>query len=90
MVFLLVNHFHALLASNRLGFLRLFLDVTFQTTLATLLSFVIVILCGPRTIAWLRKKKIGDRPNFDQEQIDRLMEGKKGTPTMGGILIIGA
>jgi phospho-N-acetylmuramoyl-pentapeptide-transferase len=90
MIFLLVNHFHAFLATNRLGFLRLFLDVTFQTAVATLLSFVIVILCGPRTIGWLRKKKIGDRPNFDQEQIDRLMEGKKGTPTMGGILIIGA
>jgi len=88
MIYLLVNLFHTWLAAHRLGFLRLFQDVTFQTTLATLMSFVIVIFCGPRTIAWLRSKKIGDKPSFDQPQIDQLMVGKKGTPTMGGILII--
>src|SRR5439155_9543467 len=26
----------------------------------------------------------------DQAEVDKLMEGKKGTPTMGGLLIIGA
>jgi phospho-N-acetylmuramoyl-pentapeptide-transferase len=88
MIYLLVNLFHTWLAAHRLGFLRLFQDVTFQTTLATLMSFVIVIFCGPRTIQWLRSKKIGDKPSFDQPQIDQLMVGKKGTPTMGGILII--
>jgi phospho-N-acetylmuramoyl-pentapeptide-transferase len=90
MFYLLVNFNHAWLQSHHFGFLRLFLDVTFQTTLATLLSFVIVILFGPRTIRWLRRKKIGDQPNFDQEQMNKLMEGKKGTPTMGGILVIAA
>jgi len=90
MFYLLVNFHHAWLQAHHLGFLRLFLDVTFQTTVATLMSFVIVILFGPRTIRWLRRKKIGDLPNFDQEQMNKLMEGKKGTPTMGGILVIAA
>jgi phospho-N-acetylmuramoyl-pentapeptide-transferase len=90
MIYLLVNFHHAWMQAHHLGFLRLFLDVTFQTALATLISFVTVILFGPRTIRWLRSKKIGDQPNFDQEQMNKLMEGKKGTPTMGGILVIAA
>jgi phospho-N-acetylmuramoyl-pentapeptide-transferase len=90
MLYLFINFHRAWLQSHHLGFLRLFLDVTFQATVATLLSFLIVILCGPSVIRWLRRKKIGDDPNFDQEQINKMMEGKKGTPTMGGILIISA
>ncbi|MGA2233570.1 MAG: phospho-N-acetylmuramoyl-pentapeptide-transferase [Tepidisphaeraceae bacterium] len=88
MIYLLVTYWRPWLQAHHLGFARLFLDVTFQTTLATLLSFAIVILLAPRTIRWLRLKKIGDHPNFDQDQMNKLMEGKKGTPTMGGILII--
>lgn len=88
MIYLLVNFARPWLEAHHLGALRLFLDVTFQTTLATLLSFLIVILFGPRTILWLRRKKIGDLANFDQDQMNKLMEGKKGTPTMGGILVI--
>ena len=90
MIYLLVKLHYAMLEAHRLGFLRVFTDVTFQTAMATLTSFVIVILFGPRTIRWLRRKKIGDRPSFDQEQMDKLMEGKKGTPTMGGVLVISA
>jgi phospho-N-acetylmuramoyl-pentapeptide-transferase len=90
MIYLLVNFNHPWLQAHHLGFLRVFLDVTFQTSLATLLSFAIVFLFGSRTIRWLRRKKIGDLPNFDEEQMNRLMEGKKGVPTMGGILIIAA
>jgi phospho-N-acetylmuramoyl-pentapeptide-transferase len=89
-IYLFINFHHAWLTAHHLGFLRLFLDVTFQTTVATLLSFLIVILFGPRTIRWLRHKKIGDLATFDQEQMNKLMEGKKGTPTMGGILVIAA
>jgi phospho-N-acetylmuramoyl-pentapeptide-transferase len=91
LIYLLVNFLtRPWLVAHHLGALRVFLDVTFQTTFATLLSFAIVILFGPRTIAWLRRKKIGDHPNFDQDQMNKLMEGKKGTPTMGGILIVTA
>src|SRR3954452_15974728 len=47
-----------------------------------------VLVAGPRVIAWLRKQKIGDQPDFDQAQMNERMKSKAGTPTMGGILII--
>lgn len=53
-----------------------------------MLSFLIVLLLGPHVIHWLRKKKIGDRPEFDQADINQMMNSKTGTPTMGGLLII--
>ncbi len=54
------------------------------------LSFFIVILAGPRVIGWLRRQKIGDRPEFDQAEMNELMKSKAGVPTMGGVLIIAA
>ncbi|HET6251651.1 MAG TPA: phospho-N-acetylmuramoyl-pentapeptide-transferase [Tepidisphaeraceae bacterium] len=70
------------------GFLRVFGFVTFQATAAIVLAFFLCVLLGPRVIAWLRHQKIGDNPNFDQAEIDKLMAGKRGVPTMGGLLII--
>src|ERR1700761_5190893 len=90
MIYLLVKHLSDFLESHHLGFLRVFTFITFQTTLAVLMSFFIVILAGPRAIAWLRKQKIGDNPEFDQAQMNELMKGKAGVPTMGGVLIISA
>jgi phospho-N-acetylmuramoyl-pentapeptide-transferase len=88
MIYLLVKSQYAWLESHRFGFLRVFNDVTFQSTAAVILSFALVILFGPGVIRWLRRQKIGDQPAFDQAQMDQLMQTKKGTPTMGGILII--
>lgn len=78
----------AWLEDHGLGSMRVFTFVSFQTTLAVVLSFIFVMLLGPSVIRWLRRMKIGDNPNFDQADINRLSEGKRGTPTMGGILII--
>jgi phospho-N-acetylmuramoyl-pentapeptide-transferase len=88
MIYYLVFTQYAWLESHHFGFLRVFNDVTFQSAIAVILSFTLVILPGPAVIRWLRRQKIGDVASFDQEQMDKLMEGKKGTPTMGGILII--
>jgi phospho-N-acetylmuramoyl-pentapeptide-transferase len=71
-----------------LGFLRLFTFVEFQAVAAILVSFVTVIVAGGPTIRWLRRMKIGDRPDFDQADINQQMSHKKDTPTMGGLLII--
>jgi phospho-N-acetylmuramoyl-pentapeptide-transferase len=77
------------LESHHVGFLRVFTTAPeFQATAAIVLAFAICIILGPRVIAWLRKQKIGDMPEFDQAEINKMMEGKKGTPTMGGLLII--
>ncbi|HSZ57733.1 MAG TPA: phospho-N-acetylmuramoyl-pentapeptide-transferase [Tepidisphaeraceae bacterium] len=88
MIYLLVEHFLKGLEAHGLGFLRVFTFTSFQVVAAILLSFVICISLGSRVIDWLRRQKIGDQAEFDQDEINRMMEGKKGTPTMGGVLII--
>lgn len=86
----LSNHFADSLAANGLGWTRLFVSISFQTVAAVLLSFVIVLTLGGPVIRWLRLKKVGDNPDFDQADINALMADKRGTPTMGGLLIIAA
>ncbi len=90
MLFLLIKHNREWLESHGLGFLRVFTFPTFQSVAAVLASFLICMALSPRVIEWLRRKKIGDNPNFGQAQLDEVMAGKKGTPTMGGLLIIAA
>lgn len=66
---------------------RLFTYISFRVALAMILSLVISMIYGKNLIAYLRKKQVG-------ETIRELgLEGqtqKKGTPTMGGIIILGA
>ncbi len=88
MLYLFADHFRNWLDANRLGFFRVFRFVTFQVTLSIVLSFVLCVMFGPSVIAWLRRQKIGDHSKFDQTEMDQKMEGKTGTPTMGGLLII--
>src|ERR1700722_17161766 len=79
MIYLLVKLHYAWLESHHFGFLRVFNDVTFQSTAAVILSFALVTALGPSVIRWLRRQKIGDEANFDQAQMDQMMLGKKGT-----------
>ncbi|MGN6507688.1 MAG: phospho-N-acetylmuramoyl-pentapeptide-transferase [Tepidisphaeraceae bacterium] len=91
MLYVLTKYFENWLENTPFGFLRVFhLFTTFQATVAVILSFAAVMLLAPRVIAWLRLQKIGDHPNFDEATMNELMTSKKGTPTMGGLLIIGA
>jgi phospho-N-acetylmuramoyl-pentapeptide-transferase len=90
MIYLLVDRYLKWLEAHGLGFLRVFTFATFQVVASILLSFLICVFAGPSLIRWLRRQKIGDQPEFDQAEINRMMEGKKGTPTMGGVLIITA
>ncbi len=88
MIYLFAKHLEAWLNDHHLGFFRVFTYVTFQATASILLSFFLVLLLGPRVIRWLRAQKIGDTANFDQAEVNAMMASKKGTPTMGGILIV--
>jgi phospho-N-acetylmuramoyl-pentapeptide-transferase len=90
MIYLLVDHFFKWLEAHHLGFLRVFTFASFQVVAAILLSFLTCVILGPRLIDWLRRQKIGDRPEFDQAELNKLMAAKKDTPTMGGVLIISA
>ncbi len=60
----------------------------FRATMAVILGFIFVWLMGPRVIRMLVRMKVGDRPEFDHETLNRLTQSKKNTPTMGGLLIV--
>src|SRR3954466_7799109 len=88
MIFWLLHRSYDYLEDHSLGFLHVFEYTTFRSIAAVLLSFFICIALGPAVIRWLRSQKISDLAGFDQVEIDALMASKKGTPTMGGILIV--
>ncbi len=90
MIYLLVSHFLPWLEAHGLGFSRVFTYLEFQCAVALLCGFSVVLATGSPVIGWLRRQKIGDLAGFDHAEMDRLMVGKKGTPTMGGIVIVGA
>lgn len=90
MIYLLIRNWLPWLDAHGFGFLNVFTYTTFRATAAVLLSFLVCIVLGPFVIRWLRGQKIADLAGFDQAQVDVLMASKKGTPTMGGLLIISA
>ena len=55
---------------------------------AAVVSFLIVLMIGPSMIRFLIRRKLGDRPEFDNADLNRLARHKSQTPTMGGILIV--
>jgi phospho-N-acetylmuramoyl-pentapeptide-transferase len=62
---------------------------TLRAALAGIIAFATTILLGPRVISWLRAKKVGERiEKNDSRQLDSMMSGKKGTPTMGGVFVV--
>lgn len=77
-------------ASTALGPLNVFQWVEFRAVMAILLSFLIVVCFGKRTIRWLVMKKVGDNPEFHHKDLNVIMKHKANTPTMGGVLIFAA
>lgn len=90
MLYNLYNSLKDWLNEHGLGFFRLFSYLSFRTVLALIVSFLIVILFGKRTIHALFRMKIGDRPEFHRADLNELMQKKANVPTMGGILICGS
>lgn len=64
---------------------RLFGFITFRVLLAVLLSLFITTFYGKKLIKFLQRKQIGE--SIREEGLPG-EESKKGTPTMGGIIII--
>jgi phospho-N-acetylmuramoyl-pentapeptide-transferase len=78
--------------SEHLFALNVFKYQTFRGVAAAVTAFLLCVLLGNRTIRWLVGLKFG-QPVRTAEEVHRLAElhgDKKGTPTMGGILLIGA
>lgn len=67
--------------------LNVFQYVTFRTAWATITALLISLLLGGRVISKLRSLKYGQEI---REELSAEHQAKKGTPTMGGVLIIGS
>ena len=61
--------------------------VTFRTAMATITALLISLLFGGKVIKKLRDLNVGQEI---REELSAEHQAKKGTPTMGGVLIIGA
>jgi len=63
-------------------------NAMFRSAAAILTGFIVAIIIGPWIIRTLRRLKIGDVPEFYNEDVNRLMAVKGQTPTMGGVIIL--
>jgi phospho-N-acetylmuramoyl-pentapeptide-transferase len=78
--------------SDQIGGFNVFFYVTFRAVAAAVTAFVLSLVFGNFVIRKLISLKIG-QPIRTREEVRRLAKlhgGKQGTPTMGGVLIIGA
>jgi phospho-N-acetylmuramoyl-pentapeptide-transferase len=90
----------AFTAENKIGiegwahtcdFLNLFRYITFRAAVACLLAFTLSLVFGSWVIRKLISMKLG-QPIRTADEVHKLAElhgGKIGTPTMGGVLILG-
>jgi len=91
MLYVLLDHFRAWLMEAGLYRFFMILDqLTFRALAAAMLAFAAVVGFGRPVIAWLRRKKIGDTGLTDAAALARAAASKANTPTMGGVLIVGA
>ena len=76
---------------DSLSFLRLFRYITVRSAGAAITGLVLSWWLGPRVIAWLKHLRFGQEYQDKAEEAGGLaarIVSKKGTPTMGGILIV--
>lgn len=65
-------------------------NVLFRAMVALLTAFLVTVWFGPRVIRRLAARKIHDRPEFYRRDLNESLSRKTETPTMGGVIIIGA
>ena len=70
------------------SWLNVFRYQTFRAMLAFLLTFILVLIFQPIFIGRLQKRGVKGQPIREDGPKDH--ETKKGTPTMGGLVIVGA
>ncbi|MDX3772548.1 phospho-N-acetylmuramoyl-pentapeptide-transferase [Chromatiaceae bacterium AAb-1] len=68
-------------------FFNVFSYLTFRAILGVLTSLLLSLYFGPKLISWLQKMQIGQVVRGDGPESHF---SKKGTPTMGGLLILGS
>jgi phospho-N-acetylmuramoyl-pentapeptide-transferase len=76
---------------SRLSFLRLFRYITVRSAGAAITALILSWWLGPKIIHWLKTLKFGQDYKDKAEEAGGLAArvlSKKGTPTMGGVLIV--
>ncbi len=80
----MLYHLLAPLAREHIVF-NLFRYITFRAAGAMVTAAIIAFVIGPRIIRWLRERKIGQVVRAEGPAAH---QAKRGTPTMGGLIII--
>ncbi len=75
--------------AHEFALFNLFRYLTFRSGAACLTALVVSFLCGPMLIRWLKSVQRQGQPIRTDGPERHLIE-KKGTPTMGGVLILTA
>ena len=70
------------------SWLNVFKYQTFRSMLAFLVAFVFVLVLQPVFIRWLQNRGVAGQPI--REDGPKAHEGKRGTPTMGGMVVVAA
>src|ERR1051326_6626839 len=83
MVYFLVNH----VSGRLLHLLNVFRYITVRTALASITALFFGLILGPWMVRRLRQLQIGQ---FIREEGPQSHKSKAGTPTMGGLLIVGS
>ncbi len=75
---------------SRLSFLRLFKYITVRCAGAAVTALLLSWWFGPKIIRWLKAQRFGQEYSDKAEEagLSSLRTDKKGTPTMGGLLIV--
>ena len=73
--------------ADQFALANLFRYITFRSGAACLTALFIAFLLGPRVIRWLKSVQRDGQPIREDGPERHLIE-KKGTPTMGGVLIL--
>ena len=70
---------------------NIFRYITFRAGLAAITTFVLCLILGPFFIKRLRKLKVQEiAKRTDCPDLDQFQNSKEGTPTMGGVFIVGS
>jgi phospho-N-acetylmuramoyl-pentapeptide-transferase len=82
---------HGTIWENRLSALRLFRYITVRSAGAAITALILSWWLGPKIIRWLKQLRFGQDYADKAEEAGGLAArflSKKGTPTMGGVLIV--
>src|SRR5262245_62966179 len=95
MIYYLTQYVHDLAHGTQwedsLSFLRLFRYTTVRSAGAAITALALSWWLGPKIIAWLRELRFGQHYQDKAEEAGTCanrLGSKRGTPTMGGILIV--